>query len=118
MIHWYTRKRPSLGQRTIIDNVIKKQLSKLKINDCRVKRGTNCGSVHRLVAAKLVVPYQTSRSGTRTALVPEEQGTSISEDERKIYHLNLLQQESVKHLYQRRLDSALAEAPPSEDIEE
>ncbi|KAL3282826.1 hypothetical protein HHI36_005989, partial [Cryptolaemus montrouzieri] len=71
------------------------KLSKLKIND------------HRLVTAKLVVPYQTSRSGTRTGLVPEEQGTSIT-----------LQQEGIKHLYQRRLDSALANAPPTVDIEE
>ncbi|KAL3269556.1 hypothetical protein HHI36_008621 [Cryptolaemus montrouzieri] len=36
----------------------------------------------------------------------------------KKYPLDLLQQESNEHLYQRRLDSALAEAPPSEDIEE
>ncbi|KAL3276402.1 hypothetical protein HHI36_011786 [Cryptolaemus montrouzieri] len=43
---------------------------------------------------------------------------SISEDGRRRYRLGLLQQGSIKHLYQRRLDSALAEAPPPEDIEE
>ncbi|KAL3272819.1 hypothetical protein HHI36_014279 [Cryptolaemus montrouzieri] len=96
-----------------------RQLSKLlKINDCGVKRGANYESDHRLVAAKLVVPYQISRSETRTGLVPEEQRTSISEDEKKIYRLDLLQHESIKHLYQKKLDSALAETPPSEDIEE
>ncbi|KAL3287400.1 hypothetical protein HHI36_001873 [Cryptolaemus montrouzieri] len=101
-----------------MDYVIKRQLSKLEINYCGVKKGANCGSHHQLVAAKLVVPCQTSRSETRTGLIPEEQGTSISEYERKIYRLDLLQQESITHLYQRRLYSALAEAPPSEDIEE
>ncbi|KAL3279863.1 hypothetical protein HHI36_017369 [Cryptolaemus montrouzieri] len=73
---------------------MKRQLSKLKTNDCRVKRGANCGSDQRLVAAKLVVPYQTSRSKTGTGLVPEEQGTSISEDERKRYRFDLLQQKA------------------------
>ncbi|KAL3267498.1 hypothetical protein HHI36_011621 [Cryptolaemus montrouzieri] len=80
-------------------------------DDSKGKDGANCGSDHRLIAAKLVVSYRTSRSGTRTGLVPEEQGTSIR------YRLDLLQQESIKHL-PRRLDSALAEAPLSEDIEE
>ncbi|KAL3277579.1 hypothetical protein HHI36_012922 [Cryptolaemus montrouzieri] len=48
----------------------------------------------------------------------KKQVAIISEDDRKIYRLDLLQQESIKHLYQITLDSALAEAPPSEDIEE
>ncbi|KAL3287996.1 hypothetical protein HHI36_002449 [Cryptolaemus montrouzieri] len=74
MIHRYTRERPSLGQRSIIDYVIKRQLSKLKINDCKVKRGTNCRSDHRLITT-------------------EKHQTSIRE-------------------------KALAEAPPSEHIEE
>ncbi|KAL3285581.1 hypothetical protein HHI36_000111, partial [Cryptolaemus montrouzieri] len=82
------------------------------------KEGAYCGSDHRLLVANLVVPHQTSRSGTRTGLAPEEQGTSISEEERKRYRLDLLQQGSIKHIYQKRLDSALAEAPPSEDFEE
>ncbi|KAL3284644.1 hypothetical protein HHI36_018798 [Cryptolaemus montrouzieri] len=104
MIHRYNRERPSLGQRSTIDYVIKRKLSKMKTktNDCRVKRGANYGSDHRLVAAKLVVPYHTSRSGTRTVLVPEEQGAL----------------EGIKHPYQRRLDSALAGASPSKEIEE
>ncbi|KAL3285528.1 hypothetical protein HHI36_000059 [Cryptolaemus montrouzieri] len=77
----------------------------------------DCRIIADLITAKLMVPCQTSRSATRTGLVPEEQRTSISEDERKIHRLDLLQQESIKHLCQRKLDSALAEAPLSGDTQ-
>ncbi|KAF2893969.1 hypothetical protein ILUMI_12205, partial [Ignelater luminosus] len=34
--------------------VITKQSSKTKLQDCRVKRGANCGTNHYLVMAKLI----------------------------------------------------------------
>ncbi|KAF2902085.1 hypothetical protein ILUMI_04098, partial [Ignelater luminosus] len=53
LIHRYTwkRPRPSFGQKSIIDYFTTKQKTKFKWQDCRVKRGPNCGSDHYLVEA-------------------------------------------------------------------
>jgi hypothetical protein len=43
--------------KTIIDYIITKQDLKLKIQDVRAYRGPNCGTDHKLLAAKILFPY-------------------------------------------------------------
>ncbi|XP_030765286.1 craniofacial development protein 2-like [Sitophilus oryzae] len=114
LIHRYTRERPSLQQKSIIDYMIAKQISKLKFKDCRVKRGANCGSDHRLVVAELVVPFQ---SRAKSIEYTTSQELEIEESERIKYKLHLLHDASIKWLYQRRLVVALEEVKAGNDVE-
>ncbi|XP_045474908.1 craniofacial development protein 2-like [Harmonia axyridis] len=52
-IHRYTWERPSLHEKSVLDHFICKQKSRFKWQDCRVKRGPNCGSDHYMVEAKI-----------------------------------------------------------------
>lgn len=115
LIHQYTRERPSLHQKSIIDYVIKRQISKIKIKDCRVKRGANCGSDHRLVIAELVVPFHRRSKNTQRTQPP---GLEIEVEDCIRYKLRNLHDNSIEWLYKRRLDLALAEVNISNNIEE
>ncbi|KAF2881377.1 hypothetical protein ILUMI_24791 [Ignelater luminosus] len=111
------RERPSLHQKSIIDYVIRKQQSKLKFRDCRVKSGANCGSDHYLVWAKLVVPFEVRlNSPASNYHVLSSRGAEIEKKDRKRYRLDLLHQESIMFSYQRKLETALENLPESEDI--
>jgi hypothetical protein len=50
--------------KTIIDYIITKQNLKLKIQDVRAYRGPNCGTDHKLVAAKILFSYISTTKDT------------------------------------------------------
>ena len=56
-IHKYTWQQHTKNLKTIIYYVITKQDSKLKIQDVRAYRGPNCGTDHKLLVAKILLPY-------------------------------------------------------------
>lgn len=115
-IHRYTWERPSMNQRSIIDYIIVKQRSHFRINDCRVKRGANCGSDHHLLVATLVVPFtKTAIDNNNSTRNIDEKGTPM---EQKKYKLYLLQQDSIRSLYETRLAAELTEHGGNQDVEE
>lgn len=79
LIHRYTRERPSLQQKSNIDYVITRQRSNFKIHNCRVKRGANYGSDHRLVSAVFVFPFVVGRHPAQA--VSERQTQHLIDDE-------------------------------------
>lgn len=56
-IHKYTWVQHTRNLKSIIDYLIIKQESRLKIQDVRAQRGPNCGSDHYLLKCKIITPY-------------------------------------------------------------
>lgn len=108
-IHKYTWEQPTRQLKSIIDYLIIKQRSDLKLEDIRVKRGATCGSDHYLLRAKIYIP--------RWNTVERNQSNKDDENTEQVeypkYNLHSLLEDSVKYLYQRRLDEYL---PDSEDL--
>ena len=100
-IHWYTWKRTSLNQKSIIGFKIIKQKQGSNILDARIKRGPNFGSDHYLVTAKLVYPFRHLNQNNWKS--HEKSKTQ----EIHQYNLHLLQQESIRQLYQNQLNEKL-----------
>lgn len=112
-IHRYTWERPTLQQKSIIDYIITRQKSKAMPQDCRVKRGANCGSDHYLVVSRLVYPFR------NTAEKIEDHNNTTEDTGRSVrYNLFLLQQGSIKDLFKRRLEQKLKNTPVNNIIEE
>lgn len=114
-IHRYTWERPSLQQKSIIDYIITKKTTHFQVHDSRVKRGANCGTDHHLVVAKLMYPFSTKRSNSNWKNGSPENTTNQVDDQK--YKLYLLQQSSIRDLYQRRLTNELNATIPSQNIE-
>lgn len=92
--------------------MILKQNSKLKPQDCRVKRGANCGSDHYLLMAKILYPY--FKNGIQIQIKQNETNRKLESKKLKLY---LLHQTSIKWLYQQRLEKELSRVKPDKDIE-
>ncbi|XP_043485867.1 craniofacial development protein 2-like [Polistes fuscatus] len=68
-IHKYTRTQPTMNQESIIDYLLIKQRSRMKINDVRVYRGATCDSDYHLLKAKILFP----RIKSQKDLIPREE---------------------------------------------
>ncbi|XP_044745199.1 craniofacial development protein 2-like [Coccinella septempunctata] len=111
-IHRYTWERPSLHQKSVLDYFICRQRSRFGWQDCRVKRGPNCGSDHYMVEAKMVCPFVMKQPSKQ----PEnEEQQKLPKEQR--WNLCLLQQESIRTLYQRRLAEELRTRLPNNNVE-
>jgi hypothetical protein len=56
-IYKYTWEQHTKNLKTIIDYIITKHDLKLKIQDVRAYRGPNCGTDHKLLVVKILVPH-------------------------------------------------------------
>lgn len=101
-IHKFTRTDGHIY--SIIDYIIANRKTALLIEDVRVFRGKDIYSDHYLVISKLIIPTPWKRSQVK------------QDNKKEIYKVNLLQQESIKYLYQRRLDNLFTEMPVSNNI--
>jgi len=103
-IHKYTWEQHTKNLKTIIDYVITKQDSKLKIQDVRAYRGPNCGTDHKLLVAKILLPYMCTTKDKHKET--KEKNVTMVDKGRK-YNIESLQNESTKFLYQQRLNGKL-----------
>ncbi|RZF33051.1 hypothetical protein LSTR_LSTR007967 [Laodelphax striatellus] len=106
-IHKFTWTQETRNLRSIIDYIIMKQRSSIRVKDVRVKRGPECGSDHRLVLAKLEFPWNGCKPVNKEISGCEKIGTAG--EKLKKYKLDLLQDVTIRDLYQRRLDQKLTE---------
>ena len=90
--------------KTIIHYVITKQDSKLKIQDFRAYRSRNCGTDHKLLVAKILLPYMFTTKDKHKEM--KEKNVTVVDKGRK-YNIGSLQNESTKFLYQQRLNGKL-----------
>jgi hypothetical protein len=90
--------------KTIIDYITTKQNLKLKIQDVRAYRGPNCGTDHKLVAAKILFPYISTTKDKNEE--KKEDNVAVVYKKRQC-NIDSLQNESIKLLYQQRLNSKL-----------
>lgn len=105
-IHKFTWTQETRNLRSIIDYIIIKQKTTICIKDIRVKRGPECGSDHKLVVAKLEFPWNGKKSKNSKGV---ENSKMENVDEEQKYKLYLLQDETIRDLYKRRLDQKLTE---------
>jgi len=114
MIHKYTWSQPKRKLTSIIDYVIQRQNSPLKIKDVKVHRGPECGSDHFMVRASVLVDFRPSR----------KKEINKSNTQKNIecpkYNLQSLKQESVQFLYKLRLATKIQklEGPAEEGYEQ
>ena len=105
-IHKYTWEQHTKNLKSIIDYIVTNQDLKLKIQDVRAYRGPNCGTDHKLLAAKILFPCMhttTYKQGEKK----EDMETTI-EMNRK-YNIESLQNERSRYLYQQRLTNKLTQ---------
>ncbi|RZF32288.1 hypothetical protein LSTR_LSTR001752 [Laodelphax striatellus] len=106
-IHKFTWTQETRRLRSIIDYVVMKQKTSIRVKDVRVKRGPECGSDHRLLLARLECPWNGCKSmdqgskGLGKGLYRGKGKKSIS----WICYKN----KAVRELYQRRLDQQLTD---------
>jgi len=101
-IHKYTWTQEKRKLKSIIDYIITNNNSKMSIKDVRVKRGAECGTDHKLLIAEIELPWNWKKH-----IRPETNRKAENKETKfKIY---LLQDESIRHLYQNRLDQKLVE---------
>lgn len=105
-IHRYTWTQPTRKLKTIIDYVITGQTTSTETMDVRVSRGAECGSDHHLLKAKFYFPY---KSFTPKQEQKGEQREEMEKCESRKYNLENFKEESIKYLYQQRLDQKLKE---------
>jgi len=103
-INKYTWEQHTKNLKTIIDYIITKQDSKLKIQDVRAYRGPNCGTDHKLLMAKILFPYTYT---TKDKHKEKKENTATMADKKRKYNIESLQNESTKFLYQQRLNNKL-----------
>lgn len=115
-IHKYTWIQPTRGLRSIIDLVIVRRDRKLKIKDIKVFRQPECGSNHHMV----VGTFECTRKTTHTKR-NEDTEEQMEELKYPKYKIELLREESIKKLYQNRLemqlDGNIVERSPEEIYE-
>lgn len=87
-----------------------KQKTQIQFLDVRVYRGPTCNSDHYLLGTKACF------KGRKNMLDGEEERKQKIEQRR--YNLNLLEEESIRWLYKRRLDEKLQENTTFENMEE
>ncbi|XP_060524515.1 uncharacterized protein LOC132700934 [Cylas formicarius] len=88
-IHKFTWVQETRDLRSIIDYIVVKNNSSIKIKDVLVKRGAECGTDHRLLIAKMEFPW--------------------SWNKQQKFNIQLLHDKSIRYLYQRRIDQKLEE---------
>ena len=98
-IHMYTWTQNFRQLKSIIDYVIIKQKTKMKVQDVRVYRGATCGSDHYLLKTRIAFPRrkESNKEHTKTE---NQQG---SEKEVR-YNLNSLDHDSVRTVSYTHLD--------------
>lgn len=102
-IHKYTWVQETRNLRAIIDYIIVKIKTTIKIKDVRVKRGAESGTDHKLLVAIMEFPW------TRGHQRSEKESNPTEKVEKKQFKLYLLREESIRDLYKRRLDQKLQE---------
>lgn len=102
-IHKFTWEQPTKKQKSIIDYIIVKQKRDMIVKDVRVYRKPECGSDHYMLLGKFIL---TSRKKQNTMAVKEDTINTTHMNEPK-YKVNLLYDESIKHLFQARLKQKL-----------
>ena len=101
-IHKFTWSQPLKNQKSIIDYIITRKAWIINVQYFRVKRGLECGTDHNAVIAKVAFPLK-----AKLKQVKNENDSERKVIDDPIYLVNLLQEESVKFLYQNRLSSKL-----------
>jgi len=100
-IHKYTWCQPTRKLRSIIDYIIIKEKTRLKMTDVRVYRGAECGTDHFLLKSKVLFKYHLQQT-------TKKEGNDMTiKSELKRFNLNLLKQDSIRFLYQLRLANKL-----------
>ncbi|XP_072384375.1 uncharacterized protein [Diabrotica undecimpunctata] len=112
-IHKYTWVQQTRNLKSIIDYVIVKQSTTLKVNDVRVLRGPTCGSDYYIVRTKMVFPFKSNKDNN---VNEEPQQTEVITNKR--YNLNSLINESTRNLYQHRLDEKLLHNIEDQSVEQ
>lgn len=105
-IHKYTWREIARNRKSIIDYLIVRQQTNMEILDVRAYRGPDCGSDHYLVKSKIFLPFVNTSKELR-------KHTDITQITHKKYKLDLLKDESIRLLYQARLDQKLNEETES-----
>ncbi|XP_030757794.1 craniofacial development protein 2-like [Sitophilus oryzae] len=100
-IRKYTWTQPTRNLKSLIDYIIVRQNTQLKISDVRVMRGPECGTDHFLVVAKSYFP---NKQKMQSNGLPEKNGTLLSNVK---YNIESLRNDSTKFLYQMRLATRL-----------
>nr|XP_018913711.1 PREDICTED: uncharacterized protein LOC109041749 [Bemisia tabaci] len=104
-IHKYTWVQPTRGLRSIIDYVLVKQVTNLKIQQVRVCRGLSCSSDHYFLRADVAFPARVSQNDQSDNQQPQRQRVHQVQ-----YNIDSLKHPSVKALYAKRLDEKLGDA--------
>ena len=105
-IHKYTWVQPTRGLKSIIDYVIVKHTTKLKLQQVRVCRGLSCGSDHHFLRADIAFPVKGIKDKEP---MPEQQQSQGTQNHEVWYNIESLEHPSVKALYRKRLDEKLGD---------
>lgn len=100
-IHKYTWYQHTWGIKSIIDYIVLKQQTNIRVQDVKVNRGAECGSDHCLVVAKIYIPFPGVRLG-------KTEGSSAMLENVQ-YKLDSFENESTRLLYSWRLERKLNE---------
>ena len=111
-IHKYTWVQHTRNLRSIIDYLIVRQTSNLNVNDVRVHKGVTCGSDHYLV--KGIIHFPMNKGNHRN---PKTMESTTETSKQEVYNVGSLSQDSVKYLYNRRLDQKLGNMKPDKNKE-
>lgn len=95
-IHKYTWHRAAGHLSSVIDYVILRQKSKIRVTDVRAFRGPECGTDHFMVKAELFFEYR-----ARTKQTESNIERNVKETVR--YNIESLREDSIRFLYQIRL---------------
>ncbi|XP_056647320.1 craniofacial development protein 2-like [Diorhabda sublineata] len=102
-IHTYTWTQITRNLRSIIDYLIMKQKTKIKVHNVRVYRSAECGSDHHLIKAKLIMPIIKDNKQKNQL----QNSKDLTDIDIPNYNIESLMNESTKLLYQQRLDQNL-----------
>lgn len=105
LIHKYTWTQHTKKLRSIIDYILIRQKTKLIAEDVRAYRGPTCGSDHYLIKAKIIFPWKGVKPTNKHDDEKPEEADIIK------YNISSLDHQSVKELYQKRLDEKLPQVP-------
>lgn len=100
-IHKYTWNQPTKKLKSVIDYIILRQNTSIKVYDVRVYRGAECGSDHFLLRADFIFPYLRTKNGI------QKKEESFIKDKQENYKIELLKDESVSFLYKLRLSQKI-----------
>lgn len=110
-IHKFTWHNESRKLESVIDYVVTRQRSTVKVQDVRVYRGAECGSDHHLLKAICTFPWVGLKKRDRKS---NESHNTLKEEHFKV---ELLQEDSIKVLFQQRTKEALREFEGNSTIE-